>query len=1302
MTLPLLIFGNRQDKEGFLYYAKDPDCLHAKNFQFFSDGTALHLRTYDLSDHEVEPFGMGGKSDAGNQQITTSSETTTPITESFNYGNIVNTIGWSIRIRPFTSPTIWTDWYGTKLYKNEVVPELEALGAIKTSFYNRYLSGKLELSDTEVPISNVIFGHTSGDISDAFSGSLYLQNLYKTSTSPQSQPKLLNHLQPLTLNAGAIPDSRTGILSNYLGWEPWAMRAIGVATGHGPFASPDFTGVNSSYSGVLPRMLASGQITNLYLIDSFVISSGSVWTKLYSGIGLASKSIYESSRTFTNSDYGTFASEHGMDGSITGSMFNICYSSQEGFLKNNDIATKLASAGASVYHDTAGMWGKGCHASNHIYFDPNTSATIAYSHPGSSFSHYFNKLQSDWQIGFETGSIAGANSNYTGLYQSGFGAYISSEYPCDANLKFAGSSLLYPASSAISQLYFSPLSLSNPLYTGYPRTDALFGALYSFLWNSVSMEAKSWNKLHPMFSIVYGDRCILTDWTSSWINNYLNVSGYFGNVPSGINSLGYPNSVLDTHDHRTTQIKNWMVGHLNHYSRITSSFASPQYSGVNTGWLDNISTTISGVLDSSPWTGIRDYTKKICRLLSYAPDYMYHGTIEHPLESWTGTNNTTAFIPKALRVSKLHNAGDGISGDDTVIHGVRRHRNSESILIWFANWFSGTQTFSGTFDPEIYEFSQGYNTYDLDLNSNSHGTLTNLGLYSKNNPYQISLTIPENNISALIFDVIDNSSSGLNTQQFVNLTTDFSYVRYAYGQKELSTAQLPIVYDYGSQHIESYNPPIEGYHAPATQAILNNLPQWMKMRQDVTSTGWQLVNSWGQNLEDVLSSVNDALPDKFLSSADIKVRSLLRYTDITDPELLNNRQFDNLLFNSSFSLRGLARHKMPAGWVDYDSDSSDVSTNNYKSFICPKTISIGNVGKFGQTVYLDNLSIENLTSSIYILADTHNIDITLITSIEKIDGTSVMKQSKLTSRSREWRRLVHTLDINEQVYRVQFIVISNCSAKVYFNAPKLEISSEATTWTRSPQDTLSYVDGAAPFSLISAIGNFGTNTEKTNIFTVATEEDFLSISIPTRIESEIINSYEDLEPFQNNIFGRKVSFLNEVFDTQWGILDNKIVLRSFSNTEFDVFKEYSLKDLSLNEELTYGVFSETDLSITPLILCVKDHNLFILCKEEYYGESLYTIKIVRAREPSGNLGYLESIVDFEIQIPININQFFNEVEEQPTTLAFSEIDPSVMVITTNLSRQFYCRLYYDYAYYLPESQRLYIIEEYPGSKIQVL
>lgn len=118
MTVPILSYGNLTDREGFSYIAYDPEGIHAKNFTYYSDSSSLHLRCYDLSDHAVDPWGMGGKDTTvgllDTQQVTLNPP---PPGGSQVYGSTVNNIGWSIVIRPYVSPTIWADYYASVLYK---------------------------------------------------------------------------------------------------------------------------------------------------------------------------------------------------------------------------------------------------------------------------------------------------------------------------------------------------------------------------------------------------------------------------------------------------------------------------------------------------------------------------------------------------------------------------------------------------------------------------------------------------------------------------------------------------------------------------------------------------------------------------------------------------------------------------------------------------------------------------------------------------------------------------------------------------------------------------------------------------------------------------------------------------------------------------------------------------------------------------------------------------------------------------------------------------------------------------------
>lgn len=1312
LTIPIVLFGNRETKDGFLYYAFDSEGIHAKNFQFYSNGSTLNLKSYDISDNEVEPFGVGGKDTRKTLYNMLSltdggaASETKPIPQN-QFGNTLNQIGWTIRIQPYKSPTRWADWYGATLYKDTVVSDLESYGVVPKSFYNRYLDGKItSLKDIEIPICSLSFGHLSGDASQLFSGVHTLQN-YVTTITNKDTPKAINFYFERSLNANPISSSFSGLEATYHGWEPWAD---GTNSSSSLFNPPDMTGLNSVYSGAVGKSFNSGQYSYNYLAFPFAMSTGSSFVLTHSGIDLSIKSFYNKDHLTTSQDYSYYLTNS--FAGVTGNSFHICPSSPQGYHKYKELISGMASFGSFVYDDTFGNWGRGCYASSHQFYDIESGVTRTYSHPKGRFNYFFNKLQKDWI----TGAVAQENlpSSWAGPTGDGFSLGHGTEYICDANLNHSAFSMLYSPVSLISNHYYTPLSLTNPLYTGSMRTDILFGSLDQILWNSASVEAKNWNQLNPIYSTVYGDRSILLDLTSYWVSNFMDVSGFFGKKPGTETLYGYPNTVNLTHEERQLHIKNWMAGHLNHFTRMTAGVVSLQYSGINTGYTNHIDNTIMETLNKDYWTGIRSYTSNILRLLSYAPDYMYHGTIENPLDSWDATNSYEAYIPRGIRTSRIPNSANWDRGDDTVVHGLKRHRSTEGILLWLANWFSGDQGFTGVFDPRIYEFNKGYTAYSLGLGDSDYGVITDLGKYSKYDSFIISGQVPQNSLVAYLFEPLDGGGGGsggggggsggggtTSSEEFLGLTTDFVYLRYAYGQEVLSSTSASIIYDYGCDVVSDINNPIVGVNAPATQEILNNLPPWMAARQNTGSITWGLVNSWGQNLENLVEQTSDFIANKFLTTSNVTKRSLLYYSDVTEKELLQPRLLDNMLFNSSFSIPSPSRYSMPAGYSNYDKERAIVSLTYDKPYICPGSISINRTGKFGQTITANNRNIKDITSSVYVLADTPNVEITLITIAETIDGYSLSNQSTITSRSTEWRRITHTLPINAKVYRIQFIVTCSCDGVIYFNAPAVTESSMVNPWSRSVVDSLPFVQGSNPFQQTLVIGNNISTSRKINLFPINKESDFLEIAIPTRIEKVSPYLRTELESFTNNIFGRKVSFYKEVYDTQWVIQDNQIQLRSYSGSEFDIFRTFSIRDLQYSEDLSYGTYEEDNYSYEILLLTVREGYLYVLCRESYYGRESYVIKVISAQDPYGSHGYLESIIDFKIDLPVNENNYFDEIQELPSTIAFSDVDSSLLVITTNLSRQFYYRLYFDYQYFSPANNRVYTIEDYLGLKVSI-
>lgn len=532
------------------------------------------------------------------------------------------------------------------------------------------------------------------------------------------------------------------------------------------------------------------------------------------------------------------------------------------------------------------------------------------------------------------------------------------------------------------------------------------------------------------------------------------------------------------------------------------------------------------------------------------------------------------------------------------------------------------------------------------------------------------------------------------------IVTNFTPVIYSYDVAKVTTFSTTIAYSYGSTVYNEISNRIEGYKAPITQQILNNLPQWNKMRQSYNSNGWKLTNSWGIGLENVLENINKRITDLNLATADTKYISNLYYSDVTSKELLEGRQSRNLLFNSSFSIKDCTRYNLPAGWLDYSVDQ-DTYLDYRNSIMSPVSIS-SNTGsiKVGQEVILDNADINKATASIYVKSNATTVSIYLNVVVEKMDGTSSSFTIQSNKKSIEWTRIVLPISITGNVYRINFSVIASCSSKVSICAPQLELGS-LTSWTSSLLDSIPYLRSSSIFNAVYSVP-VDVNGKKIPIFNINVEQDFLDVGIPTRIEKVSIPS-KGLFFTEDKLFGRKVEVLGDITSIEFDIVENKIKERSTGPSIWDFFGSYDIRDLRFFEELRFGTTVDSSVLITPLASAIRKDYLFVACKEEYRGTTRRLIKILIPRTPPSGELYLESLIDFDLGISfediLDIDQI---TDDEIASIQFSDGDPTYMVVVTTNNIKHYYRLYFDYYYFNSNTNRLYTIENYGNSKISVL
>lgn len=725
---------------------------------------------------------------------------------------------------------------------------------------------------------------------------------------------------------------------------------------------------------------------------------------------------------------------------------------------------------------------------------------------------------------------------------------------------------------------------------------------------------------------------------------------------------------------------------------------------------------LARMINDSEWAA---HCARILNTDSYSPDVWGLGRFpgEHPLE-WLG------FI---INPFKVREAGSSeffvsFSGNSGNLGGTVLTVDSLGLSVNFSGNIGSIEgnltvvTSGGGHFVELSLWNPNGITYYIGTGDMSGSVLRSIA--TSEIVIGIGMGIPKP-LTAIAQGNVGNLFAALTVSQQTNPLIDFgikystSSFRYAYDTSVLKEASLNINYAYTVEDSweENVTRPYVGFKAPATQAIVNNLPQWMEIRKNRSSTGWKFINSWGQNLEATIEYASDSIADVFLKTSDTFKRSKLYYTDITDPEVLDDRTFTNLLFNSAFSIRDCSRTKLPMGWFDNLEDSQVAELDTTKSLAGSNSIKVSSSCVISQSGMLNNISSNSMTASIYVLskqleelAETESAEDTTIMlrlTIEKIDGSSVSKEEVLTKTSDYWQRIQLTLPINSQAYRYYFSVKVIGDNEVNLACACLENSTVASNWNKSEKDLAFYISSISNFGLVHVYTS-NQEQQKITVFPLSDIESFRDIVIPTRVEKFPGNS-RDLAVASYNTYSRQVDYFNNSYMSDWVIEDNSVVQRS-SDLKFDRFGKYSIRDIRYYPNDVIGTADAKDTTITPLCCAVRGKYLFVVCSESYRGSTYTTLKVVIPQVPPGETAYLESVIDFDLNPPTANTYSIDQIEEKITSIAFSESEPNWFVLNTNLGSVIPYRLYFDYYYFDSNRNRMYLLENYKTDmgKIQVL
>lgn len=1294
--IPAIVFGNKDTKDGTLIYALDQEGTNPKGFQFYFDDKNLHIKTYHMSDYQVDPYGLGGYINN---------------TPGQNY-SIENKPTWTFRIRPFKSASIWLDWYGFDLYRKEAVPEQESYGWMGKSFYQRYQEADITKPAAEMPMVMNVFGYSTGTLDNLQNSISFYKDLYRTSVNPNIEGDILFPIYYTPGYINAAPQRITDPANPagaYYGWYPWAHQGTGVGkVGPELFVSPDYTGINNFHTGAFKAIAEAGDLIYSYNLFPFVISTGSNWTKTYSGIDLCVKVLGRESDTYTNAEYANWA-YNGASPGVFGNDFVSCLGVDLVYDKYLQLTDVLGATGMGFYHDTVGIFGRGCYAKEHKHYDPASSSFVTKTHPRGGFSKYFNDRQRDLVKDHIDRHAAAFTESFGETIKTGdFIFKQGAEFATDVMLKDLPVSLTYEPLGPIYNLFFNDVFNPRPdvvlnLYAGLEvDTDPSLASLLVTLggqrfWSSF-IKPPNWIQRCPAFQIALSDRCIWDEWVAVHHTNAF--STFFKRGPiTGYGQYGLVLKAPVTDEYQATNWSSFTAQTWPYTNRLSTwhvdnqvEFFRPDLSGV----VNDEYSAFTGI-----WSGyLENFTKKQLRIQAYNPDYIYHGSLQHPLDFFSSNIVDEPTESRLLRRCANPNTGNPFaisSTVDAVQHIVRKHRNENNYLIVAGNWFSGTSTFNGSFDPLTYNISNGYQVYALELNASNHGTKTLVAVRSAGEPFTFTSTLNEYDYVAY---EIETNATELDPDIFGDLKTSYAPIRYSYDLLSLSTTDTTFAYSYGTSKYNEIFAVQAGFKSPVTQEILNNLPPWMKMRQSYDSNGWKITNSWGMSLENVIDNIKNKILDFSLVTANTKYLSKLDYIDIDSKEVLEPKEKRNLLFNSSFSIKDVARSKMPAGWTEFSTTKScHLDYINTISSACSISSNTGKI-KVGQQILLDNISVKNATASIYLKSDAATVNVRLHVSVEKMDGTSLSFLAQTSNRSSEWVRLILPIEINAQVYRINYSISTNCSGLVSIGAPQLELGS-ITAWTSSIVDFVPYLPSSSIFNSVY-VTPINTANKKISLFNINTETEFLQIGIPTRVE-KVAPPQKELAfvPYSN--YGRKIDNQRTITDTEFTVFEDKIVERSLGPSIFDFFGKYDVRDIKFFDELEYGTTIDSSLKITPLATAIRGDYLFVACKEETEYGTFRTLKVVRPRTPPKGQTYLESFCDFDLNIKFEDSFDLDQIiDEEVASISFSEIDPSYMVVVTTNNIRYYYKLYFDYYYFNSNKNKIYTIESYGTAKITIL
>jgi len=512
--------------------------------------------------------------------------------------------------------------------------------------------------------------------------------------------------------------------------------------------------------------------------------------------------------------------------------------------------------------------------------------------------------------------------------------------------------------------------------------------------------------------------------------------------------------------------------------------------------------------------------------------------------------------------------------------------------------------------------------------------------------------------------------------------------------------------------------PRYGCRAYSTQKIMNNLPAWMEMRKNHESIAQQLTHAWGKELDDTISLYNEYRANQFIGTSDTFCDISTGISDLSFSEYkVYEPRLVNLLFNSSFSIKGAARLQKPEGWHVERDELNALSFYTEDTLFGENSLlldgSIGEVvlkqsreytqsgGSLNLSIFVKTIGSTGSTTS---KVQEHKGGIILV--LQYADGETRSYGIGFPNNTQDkWARATFSVEVTKKIFKYEVLIINRTAYIYAVDLPQLEVGKSATNWTPSLYDTPIFLNSNVRHmaAVQVLLGKSDGAINKLELLAINSSDEFKDTIIPTRIEAATI--VDNPRHSFNLEYLQEVTYGKEELPTKWVVYNNKI--RQQSITTPDVYGEEMLPvDLYMNEDgvLLLNTYDADNGNISVCALTIYNNWMFVVTKESYMGSTKYVLKFVRPGKLTYDDVYLQSFGDIELPLDLAGNPQLDEPEDTITRIGICKNIPFTIFIDTDLRKRFYFSMKYDYTYADFRQRKLYCRENYVanGSRLQVV